>query len=93
MQSLIPKKNFCGKKFEMGDCAWRCLDCERNYTDFKALRICKECFDKSEHIGHHLILDRKPKGFCICGDPAVWDSNNFCSDHVGCNGITSEKII
>ena len=69
----------CAKNLEVGDVAWMCLDCEKDPTCI----ICKSCYEKSDHTGHRVSLNRNVSGCCDCGDPEAWDQNHFCSDHSG----------
>jgi hypothetical protein len=69
----------CAKNLDVGDVAWCCMDCEKDPTCI----ICKSCFEKSDHKGHRVMLNRNVSGCCDCGDPEAWDPNHFCSDHAG----------
>jgi len=55
------------------------MDCEKDPTAI----ICKSCFEKSDHKGHRVVLNRTVSGCCDCGDPEAWDSKHFCTDHAG----------
>jgi len=79
LEKLVPKKGICAKKIVPGDMGWSCKDCERDATSI----MCLECFEKSDHTGHQVMLKRNASGLCDCGDPDAWDTAHFCSDHAG----------
>jgi hypothetical protein len=69
----------CAVNLEPGDVAWCCMDCEKDPTAI----ICKNCFEKSDHKGHRVVINRNVSGCCDCGDPEAWDSKHFCTEHIG----------
>ena len=72
-------KAVCAKIFEKGDIAFKCLDCEKDPTCV----ICKECYEKGNHKGHRVVVQKYVSGCCDCGDPDAWAQAGFCSDHPG----------
>lgn len=54
--------------------------------------ICVECFQKSNHEGHRVRLQRGASGCCDCGDTTAWKSAGFCSDHQGYVDYTDDQI-
>ncbi len=72
-------KAVCAKIFTKNDIAFRCLDCEKDPTCV----ICKECYEKGNHKGHRVVMNKYVSGCCDCGDPDAWNEAGFCSDHPG----------
>ena len=89
LDTLVPRKGICATKIVPGDMGWSCKDCERDTTSI----MCLQCFEKSDHKGHQVILKRNASGLCDCGDPDAWDPYHFCCDHQGQSDIASETII
>jgi len=55
--------------------------------------ICLECFEKSDHEGHRIRLQRGAAGCCDCGDTTAWKEEGFCCDHKGYPEYTHEQIL
>jgi len=72
-------KAVCAKILTSKDIVFKCLDCEKDPTCI----ICKECYEKGNHKGHRVILQKNGSGCCDCGDPDAWKEEGFCSDHPG----------
>jgi len=82
------KKSLCAKSLNGKDIAWKCEDCEKDPTCI----ICNECFEKGNHKGHWVRMQRGVAGCCDCGDPTAWDPNGFCCDHKGYTEFTEESL-
>lgn len=53
--------------------------------------ICVDCYEKSNHEGHRVRLQRGAAGCCDCGDTTAWRANGFCTDHQGYKEYTEEE--
>ncbi|CDW76233.1 zinc finger family protein [Stylonychia lemnae] len=77
-------KGMCAKPLFFGDIIWECFDCQ-----IQPLCIqCEECFEKTDHTGHKVIMHKNLNGSCDCGDANNWKPSGNCSDHQG----TKESI-
>jgi len=76
----------CGKLIPHNSYFYRCLDCDkfRGMESTMITVMCKECYEKSNHLGHRVFQIYKEgtsTATCDCGDPACLEENGFCSDH------------
>ena len=75
----------CGKLLGAKELYFRCLDCDMSpHPDFYTV-LCAACFEKSDHKGHRILVCKKDDegaaGTCDCGDPEVFNSRGFCTNH------------
>ena len=61
------------------DVAWKWETCELDSTWI----ICAEWFEKSNHEGHKVRLQRGAAGCWDCGDSTAWNPTGFWTDHAG----------
>jgi len=83
-QLNIVQKTTCGKHVAQGELYFRCLDCDINTVPGTVSLLCIECFEKSNHEGHRIILVKKENlssATCDCGIPEAFKPEGFCSDH------------
>lgn len=66
-------QRICAKSLSSNDVAWKCETCEMDPTCI----ICVECFEKSNHEGHLVRLQRGAAGCCDCGDTTAWKASGF----------------
>lgn len=84
-------KNFqsiWAKTLTSKDVAWKWETCELDPTCI----ICAECFEKSNHEGHKVRLQRGAAGWWDWGDSTAWNPSGFCTDHAGYVDYTDDKI-
>ncbi|EFA85307.1 zinc finger-containing protein [Heterostelium album PN500] len=69
---------YCKYEWDNGGVYVRCLNCEENALGC----ICVDCFKKGEHTDHEIIIENSSQGGCCdCGNPDIWKTSGFCSDH------------
>jgi len=78
VKELVPNQGECGRYLQKGSIAWSCPVCGSNSSCI----ICQECYDNSNHKGHHEYIRRDIKGGrCDCGDPEAWSLSGSCPKH------------
>lgn len=88
LKSVQKTKSICGKILKKTDIGFKCFDCELDPTCI----ICQECFEKSDHKGHRVLLQSSCSGCCDCGDKEAWKPEGFCIDHKGFQGQDQETV-
>jgi len=82
----LSEKTTCGKVLSAKTgVAFRCLDCEPpdNGSGLTSI-MCAECFEKSNHEGHRVYVEKLTKAntaFCDCGDSETLKPEGFCPEH------------
>lgn len=67
----------CGRKFNVDEPIYRCLDCGFDDTCV----LCVRCFNKDDHAGHQVtiaIATETNSGICDCGDAEAWKKDIHC---------------
>jgi len=76
----------CRKPIAVGEAYYHCVDCDkiRNMASTYTSLLFQECFLKSEHEGHRIIIfnAQSANAICDCGDPASMDPQGFCQKHM-----------
>ena len=67
----------CGKRWGIGDHAWRCKTCELD----PSCAICLDCFRLGDHDGHDISMIPTENGCCDCGDLEAWREEGCCVEH------------
>jgi len=78
------QKTVCGKHLTMNDLYFRCFDCDLESTPGMHSLQCLECFEKSDHENHRVLLVKKENpgaATCDCGCPEIFKAEGFCPDH------------
>lgn len=81
-------QSICAKTLVSSDVAWKWEDWELDPTCI----ICMEWFEKSNHEGHRVKLQRGAAGWWDCGDVTAWKPSGFCTDHQGYREYTDEEV-
>ena len=79
----------CAKNLVAGSVGWKCEDCAKDPCSI----ICQDCFEKGDHEGHRAWLNTNVSGCCDCGDPDIWESTGFCSQHKGIVASTESILM
>jgi len=91
----LDQKWTCQKPIKENEICFRCLDCETtNHPNFYYV-MCAECFERSSHEGHRLVMLKHPAGAeisCNCGSPEAFKPEGFCPDHKYLDVDTKELI-
>jgi len=77
-------KTICGKHITLGDIYVRCLDCDLSNSPSVIALMCINCFERSNHKGHRIVMgtkSEKSSATCDCGDREFLNSEGFCPDH------------
>ena len=78
--SSSSRNRMCGHTFGSDEIAFSCRTCR---TDPSCV-MCKQCFTRSNHVGHDVNFQRTTAGGCCdCGEPQAWKPSGFCSRHPG----------
>jgi len=80
----LSQKTICGKIFFENDIYIRCIDCDTHTNPCMISILCPQCFDKSNHEGHRIMIIKKhsnSSAACDCGDANEMNPDGFCPDH------------